>query len=398
MNAILTLNAGSSSLKFALFSVEGGVLEDSPTLSGQVEGIGAQPRLIARGSDGQRISQPINDGGAADQSSAHRAALSQLFSWISAQRADLTIVAAGHRVVHGGERYSAPLLVDSAILEVLDTFVPLAPLHQPHNLRAIRTLADMMPGLPQVACFDTAFHRTQPAVAQAFALPRALSGEGIKRYGFHGLSYEFVARRLPAVLDDRAHGAVIVAHLGNGASMCALRDGASVASTMGFTAVDGLMMGTRTGSIDPGVLLYLMESKGWDAARLTRLLYKESGLLGVSGISQDMRDLIASEAPEAEEAIALFCYRIARELGSLAAAAGGCDALVFTGGIGEHAPEIRARVGALSAWLGISLDLQANARGAQRIEIAGSPVAVAVIPTNEEWIIADHTQHLLRAA
>ncbi|MBL8447113.1 MAG: acetate/propionate family kinase [Zoogloeaceae bacterium] len=395
MKAILTLNAGSSSLKFALFSVEDSCLDQTPTLSGQVEGIGAQPRLIARGSDGQRVIQPIDDGGAADQGGAHRSALAHLFGWLGTQRADLDIVAAGHRVVHGGERYSAPLIVDEAILATLDTFVPLAPLHQPHNLRAIRSLGEMLPGLPQVACFDTAFHRTQAAVAQAFALPRELSAEGIKRYGFHGLSYEFVARRLGSVLGEHAGGGVIVAHLGNGASMCALRNGESVASTMGFTAVDGLMMGTRTGSIDPGVLLYLMESKGWNAARLTRLLYKESGLLGVSGISQDMRDLLASQAPEAREAIELFCYRIARELGSLAAAAQGCDALVFTGGIGEHAPEIRARVATLAAWLGIAIDPEANAANSTRIEAPGSQVAVAVIPTNEEWIIADHTQRLM---
>jgi acetate kinase len=297
--------------------------------------------------------------------------------------------------VHGGEHYSAPTPLSEAVLRELDSFVPLAPLHQPHNLRAVRAVAALMPDVPQVGCFDTAFHRSQPAVAQAFALPRKLSAEGVKRYGFHGLSYDYVARQLPAVIGERAMGAVVIAHLGNGASMCALRDGKSVASTMGFTAVEGLMMGTRTGSLDPGVMLYLMEQKGMDAKSLTNLLYKESGLLGVSGISQDMRTLLSSSAPEAAEAVDLFCYRIARELGSLAAAAGGLDALVFTGGIGEHAAQVREKVAALSAWLGIAIDSSANAAHATRIDAAGSRVAVAVVPTNEERMIARYTVETL---
>jgi acetate kinase len=394
MNAVLILNAGSSSLKFALFPIEP-ALAHTPALSGQVDGIGAGPRLIAKDADGGRYDEPVNVAADADQNAQHRAAFFHLFEWLRERNHNSTIVAAGHRVVHGGERYSAPTLLDKNTLDTLDTYVRLAPLHQPHNLRAIRALGELMPQVSQVACFDTAFHRTQAPVAQLFALPRALTAEGIKRYGFHGLSYEFVSRQLPEVLGDRAEGGVVVAHLGNGASMCALRGRKSVASSMGFTAVDGLMMGTRTGSIDPGVLIYLMEQKEWDTARITRLLYRESGLLGVSGISQDMRTLLASDAPEAAEAVDLFCYRIARELGSLAAASEGLDALVFTGGIGEHSAAVRARVAALSAWLGIDIDAAANDAGASRIEAAGSKVAVAVIPTNEEWMIAHHTVSLL---
>lgn len=394
MKAVLVLNAGSSSLKFALFPVENG-LADSPCVSGQVEGLGASPTFSVRNGDGRKQTEAVATSG--ELGTQHRDALSHLFRWLETNSPAIDIVAAGHRVVHGGDRYSAPIRLDNALLTELDAFVPLAPLHQPHNLRAVRAVAQLMPDIPQIACFDTAFHRTQPAVAQAFALPRALSAEGIKRYGFHGLSYDYVARQLPEILGERARGAVVIAHLGNGASMCALRDGKSVASTMGFTAVEGLVMGTRTGSLDPGVLLYLMDEKGMDAKALTTLLYKESGLLGVSGISQDMRTLLDSEAPEAREAVDLFCYRIARELGSLAAAAGGLDALVFTGGIGEHAAPVREKVAALSGWLGVALDAQANARHAQRIESADSKVAVVVVPTNEERMIARYTVELLGA-
>jgi acetate kinase len=302
--------------------------------------------------------------------------------------------AAGHRVVHGGADFTAPVRVDAAVLAALDALVPLAPLHQPHNLAAIRAVSAAAPDLPQVACFDTAFHATIPAVAQAFALPRTLAAEGIRRYGFHGLSYEAIAARLPEVLGPRADGRVIVAHLGNGASLCAMRGRASVASTMGFTALDGLMMGTRTGTIDPGVLLHLMEAKGWDAARLGRLLYKESGLLGVSGLSSDMRALLASDAPEAAEAVALFVYRAVREIGSLAAALGGLDALVFTAGIGEHAAPVRAAIVAGCAWLGLTLDTAANAAGGPRISGPG-PASAWVVPTDEEGVIARATARLV---
>ena len=392
MKAVLVLNAGSSSLKFALYAVNGDVAE-APAVSGQVEGIGATPEVTLKTADGQRLTEPVvTSGGQGEQ---HRDALNHVFGLLNRHNPALDIVAAGHRIVHGGEHYSAPTRLDESVLRTLDTFVPLAPLHQPHNLRAVRAVAMLMPNVPQVGCFDTAFHRTQPAVAQTFGLPRKYTAEGVKRYGFHGLSYDYVARQLPEIIGERAKGAVVIAHLGNGASMCALRDGKSVASTMGFTAVEGLMMGTRTGSLDPGVMLYLMEQKGLDAKALTNLLYKESGLLGVSGISQDMRTLLASSAPEAREAVDLFCYRIARELGSLAAAAGGLDALVFTGGIGEHAAAVREKVAALSAWMGIDIDAAANAKHASRIDTPASRVAVAVVPTNEERMIARYTAQTL---
>ncbi|NMG43127.1 acetate/propionate family kinase [Aromatoleum toluvorans] len=388
MKAVLVINAGSSSLKFALFPIEP-VLADSPALSGQIEGIGATPLLSARDADGHCYQEPVLTSGS--QTEQHRDALNHLFRWLSAHNPDLDVVAAGHRIVHGGELYSAPVVLNEFVLRDLESFIPLAPLHQPHNLRAVRAIAALTPEIPQVGCFDTAFHRTQSALAQTFALPRAISAEGVKRYGFHGLSYDYVARRLPDVIGERANGAVLIAHLGNGASMCALREGKSVATTMGFTAVDGLMMGTRTGSLDPGVLLYLMEQKGMDAKTLTNLLYKESGLLGVSGISQDMRTLLASDSPHAREAVDLFCYRIAREIGSLAAAAGGLDALVFTGGIGERAAAVRERVAQLSAWLGVAIDPEANGVHALRIDAPDSRVAVAVVPTNEEGMIARYT-------
>ena len=286
------------------------------------------------------------------------------------------------------------MVVDRDNLRELEQFIPLAPLHQPHNLNGIRAIAMVAPDVRQVACFDTAFHRTNPPVAQAFAIPRALSAEGIKRYGFHGLSYEFIARVLPDHT-ARANGRVIIAHLGNGSSLCGMVERRSVVSTMGFTAIDGLMMGTRSGAIDPGVLLYLMDNKGMGSAELTRLLYKESGLLGVSGISQDMRTLLACGEPEAEEAIDLYCYRLVREIGSLAAAIGGLDALVFTGGIGEHAAAVRRRVCARLGWLGGELDETANAADRPRISTAGSLIEILVIPTNEEWMIAHHARVLL---
>lgn len=391
--AALVLNAGSSSLKFALYPING-TLAAAPSVSGQVEGIGAQPELSMRKPDGERIREAVVTSGSTDRQ--HRDALSAMFAALATHNPGVEVIAAGHRIVHGGDRYSTPMELSAAVLQELEAFIPLAPLHQPYNLRAVHAVAELLPNIPQIGCFDTAFHRSQPAIAQAFALPRALSAEGIKRYGFHGLSYEYVTRQLPQVLGERANGAVVIAHLGNGASMAALRNGRSVASTMGFTAVEGLMMGTRTGSLDPGVMLYLMEEKGMDVKALTSLLYKQSGLLGVSGISQDMRTLLASDAPEAAEAVDLFCYRIARELGSLAAAAGGLDALVFTGGIGEHAAPVREKVAALSGWLGMQIDAQANAEHRTRIDTADSRVAVAVVPTDEEGMIARYTVETLK--
>jgi len=387
---ILTINAGSSSIKFALFELNGG-LRQKPTVSGQIDGIGASAKLIAKDPGGKHEVALDLVGG---QETQHQTSLNFLLKWLRETQKGWNLAAVGHRVVHGGELFSAPIAVDREIVEKLEQFNPLAPLHQPHNLNGIRAIANILPDVPQVACFDTAFHRTNPPVAQAFAIPRALSAEGIKRYGFHGLSYEFIARALPEH-SPRASGRVIVAHLGNGSSMCGMIDRKSMVSTMGFTAIDGLMMGTRTGAIDPGVLLYLMDNKGMGSRELTHLLYKESGLLGVSGISQDMRTLLASGAPEAEEAINLYCFRIVREIGSLAAAIGGIDALVFTGGIGEHAAEIRRRVCSRLAWLGLLLDDAANATDQLRISTPESGVDLLVIPTNEEWMIAHHAQNLL---
>jgi acetate kinase len=393
--AILTINAGSSSIKFALFALDGGrqALAEQPAVVGQVDGIGAQGKLVARDHAGRHEEALPLTG---DQAAQHAQAMDFVLRWLTEHESGWQIAAVGHRVVHGGELYSSPVVLTPELVDRLGRFVVLAPLHQPHNLNGIRAITRLLPAVPQVACFDTAFHRTMPPVAELFGLPRALSAEGIKRYGFHGLSYEYIARSLPQHLGERAKGRVVVAHLGNGASMAALVDGKSVASTMGFTAIDGLMMGTRSGNLDPGVLLYLMDNKGMGAKELTDLLYKKSGLLGVSGISQDMRTLLASAEPAAAEAVALFCYRIVRELGSLVAAAGGLDALVFTGGIGEHAAEIRRRVCEPLAWLGVRLDAAANGRDATRISAADSDVAVMVIPTNEEWMIAGHTQRLLQ--
>jgi acetate kinase len=388
---ILTLNAGSSSLKFSLF----GIPERGTALSlvhrGEIDGIGSAPRLRVTDAAGRRLADGPLEGAAAARPD-HEGALQSGLAWIEQHEAGIALRAVGHRVVHGGGRFSDPVTVDAAVLDELDRLVPLAPLHQPHNLAPIRSLARLMPDLPQVACFDTAFHRTQPAVAAAYALPRALSEAGIRRYGFHGLSYEYIARALPGVLGGIADGRVVVAHLGNGASLCALRHGRSVATTMGFSVLDGVPMGTRCGALDPGVILYLLTERGMTVSAVSDVLYHESGLLGVSGISHDMRELLASPAPDAARAIELFVYRIAREIGSLAAALGGLEALVFTAGIGEHAAPIRARVCEASQWLGIALDADANQRGGPRISVEGGEVEVWVIPTDEEQMIGQHTR------
>ena len=301
----------------------------------------------------------------------------------------------GHRVVHGGVDYAGPVRITAEVVAKLERLVPLAPLHQPHNLRPIRALSARMPEVPQVACFDTGFHRAQPPLAQAFALPRELSEAGVRRYGFHGLSYEHIASVLPAHDARAAAGRTVVLHLGNGASMCAIAAGRSIATTMGFTALDGLPMGTRSGSLDPGVVLYLMDEHKMDARAIETLLYRRSGLLGVSGLSSDMRELLESEDPHAREAVALFCYRIGRELGSLAAALGGLDAIVFTAGIGEHAAAVREVVCRDAAWLGVKLDRAANARNGPMISTPDSRVAVWVIATDEESMIARHTRDVL---
>jgi acetate kinase len=387
---ILTINAGSSSIKFALFPLAHPLSPDAE-VSGQIDGIGTNAtKMVAKDRAGEKIADQAIVGEAV----SHDLAFDALLKWFQATQADWQIVVAGHRVVHGGDLYSQPTVVDAQVLEHLTGFIPLAPLHEPHNVAGIRALQSLLPTVPQVACFDTAFHRSQPDVAQLFGLPRALTAEGIKRYGFHGLSYEYIARTLPQH-SHRADGRVIVAHLGNGASMAAMVNRKCVGTTLGFSTIDGLMMGTRCGNLDPGVVLHLMETKGLTVKDMTRILYKESGLLGVSGISQDMRTLLASDKPEAREAVELFCYRIARELGSLAAAAGGVDAVVFTGGIGEHAAEVRRRVCLQSEWLGIRLNPEANARHDLVISAGNSTVDVLVIPTNEEWMMAHHAQTLL---
>ena len=388
-DAILVLNAGSSSLKFSIFRVEGG---DSGLLArGQVEGIGTSPHFVLRGADSAVIDERAIGGDSLNHEQALTVVVESCQQRFKAQR----LVAVGHRVVHGGVEYAAPVRVDDRVLAALERLVPLAPLHQPHNLAAIRAVSKRAPNLPQVACFDTAFHRTQPEVAQRFALPRRFTDEGVRRYGFHGLSYEYVASVLPKIDARAASGRTVVAHLGNGVSMCAMRNGRSIATTMSFTPADGLVMGTRVGAIDPGVLLYLMTRHGMAARELEHLIYHESGLLGVSGVSNDMRALLASDDPRAAEAIDLFVYRIGRELGSLAAAVGGLDALVFTAGIGENAPVIRARVCRDAAWLGVGLDEAANDAGTKRISRPDSAVAVWVIATNEELMIARHTRRVL---
>jgi len=389
-DSILILNAGSSSLKFSVFQTEKGNLH--LLAHGQVEGIGNSPRFVLRGPANEVLEdQTLTVGSSLDHEQALGFVLERCKSRFSGYR----MAAAGHRVVHGGVKFAQPVLVSPEVLAELDRLVPQAPLHQPHNLAAIRAAMQIMPSLPQVACFDTAFHRKQPEVAQLFGLPRRYSDEGLRRYGFHGLSYEYISSVLPGMDERAAQGRTIVAHLGNGASLCALKQGRSIATTMSFTPVDGLVMGTRVGSLDPAAMLYLMTQYRMDASALEKLIYHDSGLLGVSGLSSDMRDLLSSHDPHAAEAIELFVYRIAREIGSLAAALGGLDALVFTAGIGENAPAIRALVCRASKWLGVELDEAANANGGPKISLAESKITAWVIPTNEELMIAEHTQRLL---
>lgn len=392
-DAIVVINAGSSSVKFSLFHVAGGDrLEAGP--DGQVEGIGTRPHFSVRDAAGEALDDRDLAGG---RGADHQGAIEEIRAWLAAHREGDRVIAAGHRVVHGGREFAAPVRIDARVADALERLVPLAPLHQPHNLAAIRALAEASPDLPQVACFDTAFHATQPAVAQAFALPRDLSDAGLKRYGFHGLSYEYIASVLPEIAPPAAAGRTVVAHLGNGASLCAMVRGKSVATTMGFSALDGLVMGTRPGLLDPGVLLYLIGERKMDAKALEALLYNQSGLLGVSGISSDMRTLLERDDARAREAVDLFVYRIGRELGSLVAALGGLDALVFTAGIGEHAPAIRARVCRDAGWLGIRLDEAANVAAGPRISARDARTSAWVIPTDENLMIARHTLAVLRA-
>jgi acetate kinase len=390
-NAILVINAGSSSVKFSIFLDVDTRLE--LLVRGQIEGLPDDPHFLAKDAAGKTLEEQRWQTG---KTSGHEEALEVLLTWAeTTSLRDHRLWAAGHRVVHGGVEFAAPERVDAPMLERLEKLIPLAPLHEPHNIAAMRALARHKPELPQVACFDTAFHRSQPLVAQSFAVPRWLTAEGVRRYGFHGLSYEYIASILPERDPRAASGRTIVAHLGNGASLCALAAGRSVATTMSFTALDGLPMGTRCGSLDPAVLIYLMDRHGMDARALEHLLYHESGLLGVSEIGSDMRTLLDSTDPRAREAIDLFVYRVGREIGSLAAALGGLDALVFTAGIGEHGAAIRARICQGSAWLGVELNEAANAANETRISQPTSRVSAWVLPTNEELVIARHTRRLL---
>lgn len=383
---IAVINAGSSSIKFALY--DAGEAEDL-LYHGQVEQIGLAPHLHVTDAEGTSVADRTWDS--LDHAQATHAIIETARGLIEGR----AVVGVGHRVVHGGMKFAAPVRVDRTILSELEALSPLAPLHQPHNLAPIAAIMEAAPQVPQVACFDTAFHRSQPRLAQMFGLPRKLTDSGIRRYGFHGLSYEYVSARLRELAPDVANDRVIIAHLGNGASLCALHGGHSIATTMGFTAVDGLLMGTRTGALDPGVLLYLMDTQGMDARALETLIYRQSGLLGVSGISSDMRKLHASSDPEAAEAIALFVYRIVREIGSLSAALDGLDALVFTGGIGENDSAVRAAVANGCRWLGMQLDAARNQNGAGRISIDLSRPSIWVIPTDEERMVARHTRGLL---
>ena len=389
-NAILALNAGSSSFKFELFEIGDGA--PSRRFKGQVEGIGTNPRLIAADAEGATlVDRSFGPAEVADVPGA----MAILRDWLRERLAGRLPIAVGHRVVHGGPRFDQPVLVDDDILAELDRYVPLAPLHQPNNLTPIKAIRELLPDMLQVACFGTAFHRGHGELADRYALPESLYEEGVCRYGFHGLSYEYIAKVLPDVAPEAAQGRVIAAHLGNGASLCAIQGGCSVDSTMGFTALDGLPMGTRPGQIDPGVILYLITHKGMSPQEVEHLLYSDCGLKGLSGISNDVRDLVASDDPRARLALDFFAYRAAKEVGALTSVLGGLDALVFTAGIGENAPEVRKNICGRLEWLGIALDEDANARNAERISRDGALPLVYVIPTDEERMIVLHTLRII---
>ena len=391
--AIAVINAGSSSIKFSLYDDTGH--QAAAVLKGQVEGLYTDAcHFTAHDAAGRSVGDRAVDGG----DNNHDAATRFLIGFLHDHLGGRHVAAVGHRIVHGGMAFSEPVRLDEGVLDKLRQLIPLAPLHQGHNLAPVRAIFASAPDIPQVGCFDTAFHAGQAPVAQAFALPEEITRQGVRRYGFHGLSYEYIASVLPTVDAGLAAGRVVVMHLGNGASICAMRAGRSVATTMGFTAVEGLPMGTRSGSLDPGVVLYLMDEMGMGPREVEDLLYKRSGLLGVSGLSSDMRVLEASDDPRARFAIDLFVYRIGREIGSLAAALGGVDALVFTAGIGEHIADVRAAVCRLAGWLGVTLDDAANAANGPRISTAESKVSAWVVPTDEELMIARHTRRLLAAA
>jgi acetate kinase len=387
----LVLNAGSSSLKFCVFQRPDGE-KWRLGARGQIEGIGTSPRLSVKDANLRKVADEQLDASTVQNG---RDAIGALAIWLRSHYAGARVLGVGHRVVHGGAKFTTPLVITPEILAELKELIPLAPLHQPYNLAAIEAVEERLPGVAQVACFDTSFHRNHEPVADLIPLPGEFCRGGLQRYGFHGLSYEYIASTLPEVAPEIARGRVIVAHLGSGASLCALHDGKSVDTTMGFTAVEGLCMGTRPGSIDPGAVLYLFQNLGLSVKEVETILYKKSGLIGISGISNDMRDLLGRAEPEAKLAVDYFIYRIAKEIGGLTAALGGIDALVFTAGIGENSAEIRRRVCQASAWLGIDLDEHANDQKATRISTSQSKVSVWVIPTNEELMIAFHTGDLL---
>jgi acetate kinase len=389
----LVLNAGSSSLKFCVYR-----RPDEATwrleARGQIEGIGTAPHLSVKDGEGAKLAAAslgpdIRDG---------RAAIASLAGWLQDRYRGARVRGVGHRVVHGGPRFTGPTIVTPDVLDELRRLVPLAPLHQPHNIAAIDAVAERLPDVPQVACFDTSFHRGQREVATIVPLPSDICAGGVQRYGFHGLSYEYIASVLPQVAPEIAAGRVIVAHLGSGASLCAMRAGKSVDSTLGFTALDGLCMGTRPGAIDPGVVLYLFQTLGMSARDVEALLYKKSGLIGISGVSNDMRDLLASSESGARLAVDYFVYQAAKQIGAMASVLGGVDGIVFTAGIGENSPEIRRRICEASAWLGVALDEEANDTRQARISTADSRVSAWVVPTNEELMIARHTGQLLGLA
>lgn len=393
-DAVIVLNAGSSSLKFSIYAVDDSQL--NLKARGQLEGLGTTPRFKAKNHDGKVVAEftvekPARDFG-------HPEAFALLSEWIRKQFShELSPVAVGHRIAHGGSEFAEPVLVDEKVIARLEKLVPLVPLHQPHNLAAIRAVSRLRPDIPQIACFDTAFHHGRERVTERFGLPDELYRQGVRRWGFHGLSYQFISMQIRKIAPDVTAGRVVVAHLGSGASLCAMRNGRSVDTTMSFSALDGLPMGTRCGSLDPGVILYLLR-EGWNADRIEETLYKKSGLLGISTISNDVRDLLNSDHPLAAEAIGFFVYRVVREIAAMTAALGGLDALVFTAGIGENAPTLRERIGQGLAWLGVRIDPEANLRNNQCISPSGRAPSVWVIPTDEEVVIAEGALKVLRAS
>jgi len=387
---IPVLNGGSSSLKFSIFETDEQSL--SLRITGQIEGLGRSPRFIAKDEKGNILEERHWENA---DSIDHGFLFGFLVGWATGQISGSTVRGVGHRVVHGGLEYDAPVVIDDHVVATLERLCPLAPLHLPYNLNYIKTARSMNPHVPQVACFDTAFHRDHPKMADLFALPRLYYDEGIRRYGFHGLSYEYIARVLPEVAPEIATGRVIVGHLGSGVSLCALKNGRSIDSTMGFTALDGLAMGTRPGALDPGVVLHLIREKNMTADDVEKLLYGKCGLLGLSGISNDMRDLETSSDPNAREAIDFFVYRASQGLGAMAAAMGGVDGIVFTAGIGENSATIRAEICRAAQWMGVELDEAANDAGGPRISTENSPVSAWVIPTDEEKMMALHTLGLI---